>query len=60
MFNKNVISPSINSESAKFFFTIIGIIMVYAIDLLTKDSYKVDVQKDSISVTPTSCQNKES
>ncbi|MBR5430701.1 MAG: hypothetical protein IK116_09295, partial [Firmicutes bacterium] len=43
----------LNSESGGLYAAIGGIVLVYGIDRITKNHYKADVKKDSITLAPT-------
>ena len=42
----------LNSENGGLYAAIGGIVLVYGIDRITKNHYKADVKKDSITLAP--------
>ena len=52
MNKSEVIEKIMNSENASVFVGITGIVALVSLDLITKRSYKMDAQKDNISLTP--------
>ena len=47
-----VFEKMINSENGGLYAAIGGIVLVYGIDRITKNHYKADVKKDSITLAP--------
>ena len=47
-----VLKTMMNSENAGLYAAIGGIVLVYGIDRITKNHYKADVRKDSITLAP--------
>ena len=47
-----VFEKMINSENGGLYAAIGGIVLVYGIDRITKNHYKPDVKKDSITLSP--------
>ena len=52
MSKTEVFEKMINSENGGLYAAIGGIVLVYGIDRITKNHYKADVKKDSITLTP--------
>lgn len=49
-----VLKTMMNSENGGLYAAIGGIVLVYGIDRITKNHYKADVKKDSITLAPAS------
>ena len=47
-----VIEKMMNSESGGLYAAITGIVLVYGIDRVTKNRYKVDARKESFTLAP--------
>ena len=47
-----VIEKMMNSENGGLYAAITGIVLVYGIDRVTKNRYKVDARKESFTLTP--------
>ena len=47
-----VIEKMMNSESGGLYAAIGGIVLVYGMDRVTKNRYKVDVRKESFTLAP--------
>ena len=47
-----VLKAMMNSENGGLYAAIGGIVLVYGIDRITKNHYKADVKKDSITLAP--------
>ena len=47
-----VLEKMLNSENGGLYAAIGGIVLVYGIDRITKNHYKADVKKDSITLAP--------
>ena len=52
MNKSEVIEKIMNSENASVIVGITGIVALVSLDLITKRSYKMDAQKDNISLAP--------
>ena len=52
MINLEALKDMVNSENAPVIAGIVGIVALVGIDRVTKHSYKVDANKDSITVAP--------
>lgn len=49
-----VLKTMMNSENGGLYAAIGGIVLVYGLDRITKNHYKADVKKDSITLAPAS------
>ena len=47
-----VLKTMMNSENGGLYAAIGGIVLVYGIDRITRNHYKADVKKDSITLAP--------
>ena len=47
-----VIEKMMNSENGGLYAAITGIVLVYGIDRVTKNQYKVDARKESFTLAP--------
>ena len=52
MSKTEVFEKMLNSENGGLYAAIGGIVLVYGIDRFTKNHYKADVKKDSITLAP--------
>ena len=52
MSKTEVFEKMLNSENGGLYAAIGGIVLVYGIDRITKNHYKADVKKDSITLAP--------
>ena len=52
MSKSEVFEKMMNSENGGLYAAIGGIVLVYGIDRITKNHYKADVKKDSITLAP--------
>ena len=52
MSKTEVFEKMLNSENGGLYAAIGGIVLVYGIDSITKNHYKADVKKDSITLAP--------
>ena len=52
MSKMEALEKMMNSENGGLYAAIGGIVLVYGIDRITKNRYKVDAKKDSISFAP--------
>ena len=52
MSKTEVLEKMLNSENGGLYAAIGGIVLVYGIDRITKNHYKADVKKDSITLAP--------
>ena len=52
MSKTKVFEKMLNSENGGLYAAIGGIVLVYGIDRITKNHYKADVKKDSITLAP--------
>ena len=52
MSKMGVFEKMLNSENGGLYAAIGGIVLVYGIDRITKNHYKADVNKDSITLAP--------
>lgn len=52
MIKAEAIEKMMNSENGGLFAAIIGIVAVFGIDSVVKHSYKVDANKESITLAP--------
>lgn len=54
MSKMEVFEKMLNSENGGLYAAIGGIVLVYGLDRITKNHYKADVKKDSITLAPAS------
>ena len=52
MSKTEVFEKMLNSENGGLYAAIGGIVLIYGIDRITKNHYKADVKKDSITLAP--------
>ena len=52
MSKTEVFEKMLNSENGSLYAAIGGIVLIYGIDRITKNHYKADVKKDSITLAP--------
>ena len=52
MSKTEVFEKMLNSENDGLYAAIGGIVLIYGIDRITKNHYKADVKKDSITLAP--------
>ena len=52
MSKSEIFEKMMNSENGGLYAAIGGIVLIYGIDRITKNHYKADVKKDSITLAP--------
>ena len=52
MTKMEVLEKMMNSENGGLYAAIAGIVVVYGIDRITKNHYKMDAKKDSLTLAP--------
>lgn len=52
MSKSEVIEKMMNSENGGLYAAIAGIVLVYGIDRVTRNHYKIDAKEDSITLAP--------
>ena len=53
-----VLEKIMNSKNGGLYAAIVGIVLVFAFDCITKNNYRADIKKDSFTIEPASTAEK--